>query len=315
LYRNRKCEIIVQQKGDDNMKCLKIIRGNDNLIFEGITNIAELKNFAMKKSKEYENIVVAEDNYKQCEKTIKEIKPYRSEIKKYRAALNKELNKKSRAILDEIDGVTNIFSEVIDPVSEKIEEYKEKLKQEKIQKKKQFIQPSLDEMNEDLKVIYSEIPFFEFEEIQFLEEWENKKISDIIDALNAIVDTRRNEINSKLDRIDNAKAQSEILKLKLDLKTDVNYMQLKQRLYEDTWKEQLEELAFSQQEIEVNAVLKEQEEAILKQEIKEKKEVEKHEAKSAIDNDSIDIRLFLNEYQKKLFKGFLKENKIKFEMI
>ena len=76
------------------MNELKVVKGENNLLFQGITNMEELKTFALEKVDEYKDIIVTENNYKNCEETIKEITPYRKEVKSYRAAVNKELTKK-----------------------------------------------------------------------------------------------------------------------------------------------------------------------------------------------------------------------------
>ena len=104
------------------MNEVKILQGSTSLVYEGITNLEELKVFAEEKASKYKNIVVTDENIKECETQIKEITPYRTDIKKFRATVNKNLKTKLEEQLKQIDDITNIFTEVIEPVTTKIEE-------------------------------------------------------------------------------------------------------------------------------------------------------------------------------------------------
>ena len=55
------------------MNEVKILQGSTNLVYEGITNLEELKVFAEEKASKYKNIVVTDENVKECETQIKEI--------------------------------------------------------------------------------------------------------------------------------------------------------------------------------------------------------------------------------------------------
>ena len=300
------------------MNELKVIKGQNKLLFEGITNMDELKDFAIVKSDEYSNIIVTEENFKICEETIKEIKPYRTEVKKYRAAVNKELKNKTSDILAEIDKVTNIFTSVIDPVEDKINEYKESIRLEKLKKKQDFFSEDIKKLNNELLILSETIPFTHFTPIEFDEGWVNKKNADIVDELNKIVEMYKIDIRSRLDRVKAIKSKCELLKINFDLKSDIDYTQLKADIYSENWEEMLEELAARQQEIELSAILKEQEEQKIKQEIKENKKKEEkiksEDIKEKLESH-INIRLFLNEKQNLAFKKFIKENDVKFEML
>ena len=61
------------------MNEVKILQGSTSLVYEGITNLEELKVFAEEKASKYKNIVVTDENVKECELQIKEITPYRTD--------------------------------------------------------------------------------------------------------------------------------------------------------------------------------------------------------------------------------------------
>ena len=252
------------------MNEIKILQGSTNLVYEGITNLAELKEFAEEKASKYKNIVVTDENVKECETQIKEIIPYRTDIKKFRATVNKNLKAKLDEQLKQIDDITSIFTEVIEPVTSKIEEYKELKRIEKLEKKKEIFRERLEEINKDLESVNKNLFHTQVELLEFKEEWVNKKDKDIEIIIESEVINRNNLIKSFTERVENVKTYCELLKNQYDLKTSISWEFLRDIIYSDNYKEELERMAQMQVEKEVEIIE-------VYEEIKEVEEIKKVE--------------------------------------
>lgn len=257
------------------MNEIKILQGSTNLVYEGITNLAELKEFAEEKASKYKNIVVTDENIKECETQIKEITPYRTDIKKFRATVNKNLKSKLDEQLKQIDDITSIFTEVIEPVTSKIEEYKELKRIEKLEKKKEIFRERLNEINKDLESVNKNLFHTQVELLEFKEEWVNKKDKDIEIIIESEVINRNNLIKSFTERVENVKTYCELLKNQYDLKTSISWEFLRDIIYSDNYKEELERMAQMQVEKEVEIIEVHEEIKEVEKEFEEIKKVEK----------------------------------------
>ena len=257
------------------MNEIKILQGSTNLVYEGITNLAELKEFAEEKASKYKNIVVTDENVKECETQIKEIIPYRTDIKKFRATVNKNLKVKLDEQLKQIDDITSIFTEVIEPVTSKIEEYKELKRIEKLEKKKEIFRERLEEINKDLESVNKNLFHTQVELLEFKEEWVNKKDKDIEIIIESEVINRNNLIKSFTERVENVKTYCELLKNQYDLKTSISWEFLRDIIYSDNYKEELERMAQMQVEKEVEIIEVHEEIKEVEKEFEEIKKIEK----------------------------------------
>ena len=249
------------------MNEVKILQGNTSLVYEGITNLEELRLFAEEKASKYKNIVVTDENVKECETQIKEITPYRTDIKKFRATVNKNLKTKLEEQLKQIDDITNIFTEVIEPVTTKIEEYKETQRQLKISNKKALFSDRINSINTDLELVNQNLFFAKIDLVEFKEEWANKKDKDIEVIIDTEVNNRNNQVKALTERLENVKTYCELLKSQYDLKTNVSWEYLRERVYLDNYKELLEDMAQMQVEKEIEVIEKHEEVKELEKEV------------------------------------------------
>jgi len=297
----------------------EIKEGQSELLFAGVTNIAELREFAIKKSEEYKDIQVTEANIKLAEKDINELKPYRTKVKKYRAALNKELKSRVAEKLEEVDDITSIFNEVIEPVEKKIEEYREARRIKRLADKKAKFQPEIDKINHVLS--QAETLFVEVEMLEFAEAWANKKDEDIIELLNKFVDETENKLAFYKARIEAVETNCKLFKSEYDLAGEINWKVLGRKIYDDNYKDLLDDLAGTQQEQEVAAAERAEKEAIRAAEKAEaerirKAEVEK-EQKAELERleKEREQQRKQKEKKKELARQKLaKKKKVKFEM-
>ncbi len=257
------------------MNEVKILQGNTSLIYEGITNLEELKVFAEEKASKYKNIVVTDKNVKECELQIKEITPYRTDIKKFRATVNKNLEAKLKEQLKQIDDITKIFTEVIEPVTTKIEEYKETQRQLKLSNKKSLFSDRINSINTDLEMVNQNLFFAKIDLVEFKEEWANKKDKDIEVIIDTEVNNRNNQVKALTERLENVKTYCELLKSQYDLKTNVSWEYLRERVYLDNYKEFLEDIAQMQVEKEIEVIEKHEEVKELEKEVVKEVIVEK----------------------------------------
>ena len=241
------------------MNKVEIKRGQNQLIFEGVTNLKELKEFAEEKASNYKNIVVTEENVTECKKVLQEVKPYRTQIKKYRAALNKELKSRVSEKLEEVDNITGIFDDVINPVQSKIDEYTEQKRVERLERKKTKFQPEIDKINE--KLSQADALFVEVEYLEFDEDWANKKESDIVEILNQFVVDQENKLAFYKARIETVETECKLLKNEYDLAGEINWEILGARLYDEDYKKLLDGIAANQQEQELAAQERAEQEA------------------------------------------------------
>lgn len=249
------------------MNEVKILQGSTSLVYEGITNLDELKAFAEEKASKYKNIVVTDKNVKECELQIKEITPYRTDIKKFRATVNKNLEDKKKEQLKKIDDITNIFTDVIEPVTTKIEEYKEAQRQIKISNKKALFSDKINLINADLELVNQNLFFAKIDLVEFNEEWANKKDKDIEIIIDTEVNNRNNQVKALTERLENVKTYCELLKSQYDLKTNISWEYLRERIYLDNYKELLEDMAQMQVEKEIEVIEKHEEVKELEKEI------------------------------------------------
>lgn len=241
------------------MNEVKILQGSTSLVYEGITNLEELKSFAEEKASKYKNIVVTDENIKECETQIKEITPYKTDIKKFRANVNKNLEARMKEQLKQIDDITKIFTEVIEPITTKIEEYKETQRQLKISNKKALFSDRINSINTDLELVNQNLFFAKIDLVEFKDEWANKKDKDIELIISDEVNNKNNKVKALTERLENVKTYCELLKSQYDLKTNIYWEHLRERVYLDNYKELLEYMAQMQVEKEIEVIEKHEE--------------------------------------------------------
>jgi len=251
---------------------MNIENGKEIIEFDGIVNLEQVRVEALQIADKYRDIILEDNNIKEAKKIVKELKEPRKEIKSYRAAVNKFLTAAKKSKLADIDDITAIFNDVLQPLENKINMYTEEIKARKLAAKKSEFQEQIEKNNEDLKTISENLPYFEYTAIHFNDEWANKSITAISNELNKQIENQRFEIERKIERIENIKTNCRLFKTEYELAGDIDWEQLRERIYQDNWKELLENMAMTQQTQELAAI--ERAEERMKRE-EERKEEEK----------------------------------------
>jgi len=249
------------------MERIRIDKGNEMIEFERVTNLEEVKQRAIEIVEKYDGLIIADNNIKEYKEVIAELKLPREQVAKYRSATNKIVQAKLAEKLKEIDDIKAIFTKAINPLQLKVDDYTNEKKDRKYKEKKAKFQDEIDERNKELEEIAKQLIYFEFTPLEFSREWSNKKDVSISAELCRSVDILRNQIKRKIERLDNIKTNCKLLKADYDLAGDINWRQLREKMYEDEWKELLEDIASVQQEQELAAVEKAEEVRNIQEEI------------------------------------------------
>jgi len=233
---------------------MNIEKGQEIIEYKGVVNLQVVREEAIKIADKYRDIVLADSNIKEAKKMVTELKAPRREIKAYRASVNKLLKSAIKDKLTEIDSITNIFNEVLQPLEYKIDEYAENIRIRKIETKKAEFKEQIDSVNNDLKEIAERLPYFEYQLIHFNDEWANYSLTKITNELNRQVENQRADIERKLERIDNIKTSCRLFQSEYELAGEIDWKQLRERMYESEWKDTLEDMAMTQQCQELSAI-------------------------------------------------------------
>ena len=233
---------------------MNIEKGQEIIEYKGVVNLGIVREEAIKIADKYRDIVLADNNIKEAKKMVTELKAPRKEIKAYRASVNKLLKSAIKDKLTEIDSITNIFNEVLQPLEYKIDEYAENIRIRKIETKKAEFKEQIDSVNNDLKEIAERLPYFEYQLIHFNDEWANYSLTKITNELNRQVESQRVDIERKLERIDNIKTSCQLFQSEYELAGEIDWKQLREKIYEPEWKDVLEDMAMTQQCQELSAI-------------------------------------------------------------
>lgn len=238
---------------------------------EVIKDTETLNNILDAKLDQYKGFIVTEQNEKEMYSVLEELDNPRKVISKERARLNKEYTAFAKERLGKIDEIINKIKAVSDPIKESLDFFKEQRRLERLKKKFDMIMPLIDQYNENIEAISSNLKFIKIEKIEFNEDWANKKDEDIQKIVDEIGNQKLRDISSHLERYEIAKEISNSFKSLYDLKLDINFDTLEEQIYSLSYndlKAKIEALAIRQQEVECNV-----EEAV-KNEIQDKLEVQ-----------------------------------------
>ena len=152
--------------------------------------------------------------------------------------------------------------------------------------------------------------FAKIDLVEFKDEWANKKDKDIEVIIDTEVNNRNNQVKALTERLENVKTYCELLKSQYDLKTNISWEYLRERVYLDNYKELLEDMAQMQVEKEIEVIekheeVKELEKEIVKEVIVEKVEVSKENLKEfKVRIDCVLEGISEEEIQERILKMF-----------
>ncbi len=246
-----------------------------------ITVISEVEKVALavkNKVEKYKNLVVTQDTRKELKELLdNDLKVDRKDLKDYRASLNKNLKSLSKSKLDEVDNIINNYNEVIKPIQEGLGRFAEVEKERRLQEKKDATKEKIAECNEVLKGL-GNLRGMEVKEVEFLEEYANKKLVDIEMLIeNQFVDESKRFQNA-LDRLELLEIKRDGLVKEYNVNSEIDVYDIDNIFSRDKKEilEELEELVIKRANLEIELERKK-----LEKEEKEKREKEQKEMKLA----------------------------------
>ena len=295
---------------------IEIIEGKQVLEIDGVSNVEEMKMYYKNYAKQFQDLVILDEQEKDYKEILKEMKGTRKPLKELRTRIRKELDEKKSFILSDFDEMVKYLDEAIKPLSEKLDTFAEDRKRAKIKKKKDKFMQSIIDINELIKTIDN--PFLVIEEVEWNDKWNNTRDELINEEITKICNHIKEIVDTADDKIETAELIADKFKNEYDLKTKIDHMDLKENLYKTVSevKEILENMAIKQQvkeaeiEEEIQARLKRKEEKERKEKEKEEKKKEKArlaEQERLLETEREKIR---KEEIKKLEKEAKKSEKI-----
>jgi len=250
---------------------MKLEKGLVSLQVQSITNLDQIKSNLKITLEKYEGIVWTEENRKDIQNVIEELKSPRTDVKKFAAAFNKEGTAKVKEVYNQIKEVEQMITDIIAPLEKSEKEYLEQKRLEKFIAKKTKFQPVIDELNTIIAKLNKGFGYILHEQVEFLEEWakdsEEKINSRLIDVTKEVSNTR----SKLLDKIEAVNIACESLKGTYDLSMPLNWkLILGNKVYTESLvdlKAILEDFAENQQIAEMEAVEREAENLKMQQEI------------------------------------------------
>ena len=252
---------------------VKIVEVKQVVEFDGVVNVEEVYNFYKDYVKKFDNLVILDNQEKDYKEILKEIKTERIPLKKIRSELNKFLKVASKNELEKLDNVIDLLDGAVEPIETALKEMAKNRKLNKVRKKKNKFMQSIIDINEIVDAI--DKPYLIIEKVEWKESW-NVSRDELVDKeIIEMCEDIKKQIDQADDKIKTAKMIADKVKNDYDLKSDIDYMELKEDLYLSVSivEDRIEGFGMRQQEIELKA--EEQVKEQLKREEIRKEEQEK----------------------------------------
>lgn len=275
---------------------MDIIVENEGL--NGVANYEPLKAWALETAQKYKSVVVTDESIRSAKQDIADLRNLAKKISDYRIALKKEHEKKIEKTIQQCIELTQILTDAASSMDVQVKELEDGVKRQK----KQEIEEYFNSVAGDTAIVLS------FEKV-FDQKWLNKTAK--MDDIKSSIDMTLNAVKKNLGILHGMQSQyeTEMIEAYLDSLDMGVALETKNRL-----EEKAAQIARMKAE-------QEQKRQEVQQAIVQPKPVPAQPVQQPIPAPKqepvkfYDVRLFMTETQKNLFKNFVVSNGIKYTRV
>ena len=272
---------------------MDIIVENEGL--NGVANYEPLKAWALETAEKYKSVVVTDESIRSAKQDIADLRNLAKKISDYRIALKKEHEKKIEKTINQCIELTQILTDEASSMDVQVKELEDGVKRQK----KQEIEDYFNSVAGDTAIV---LPFDKV----FDPKWLNKTAK--MDDIKSSIDMTLNAVKKNLDILHGMQSQyeTEMIEAYLDSLDMGVALETKNRL-----EEKAAQIARMKAE-------QEQKKQEVQQAVVQPKPVPVQQPIPAPKQEPVkfyDVRLFMTETQKNLFKNFVVSNGIKYTKV
>lgn len=272
---------------------MDIIVENEGL--NGVANYEPLKAWALETAEKYKSVVVTDESIRSAKQDIADLRNLAKKISDYRIALKKEHEKKIEKTINQCIELTQILTDAASSMDVQVKELEDGVKRQK----KQEIEDYFNSVAGDTAIVLS------FDKV-FDQKWLNKTAK--MDDIKSSIDMTLNAVKKNLDILHGMQSQyeTEMIEAYLDSLDMGVALETKNRL-----EEKAAQIARMKAE-------QEQKKQEVQQAVVQPKPVPVQQPIPAPKQEPVkfyDVRLFMTETQKNLFKNFVVSNGIKYTRV
>lgn len=272
---------------------MDIIVENEGL--NGVANYEPLKAWALETADKYKSVVVTDESIRSAKQDIADLRNLAKKISDYRIALKKEHEKKIEKTIQQCIELTQILTDAASSMDVQVKELEDGVKRQK----KQEIEDYFNSVAGDTAIV---LPFDKV----FDPKWLNKTAK--MDDIKSSIDMTLNAVKKNLDILHGMQSQyeTEMIEAYLDSLDMGVALETKNRL-----EEKAAQIARMKAE-------QEQKKQEVQQAVVQPKPVPVQQPIPAPKQEPVkfyDVRLFMTETQKNLFKNFVVSNGIKYTRV
>ena len=272
---------------------MDIIVENEGL--NGVANYEPLKAWALETAEKYKSVVVTDESIRSAKQDIADLRNLAKKISDYRIALKKEHEKKIEKTINQCIELTQILTDAASSMDVQVKELEDGVKRQK----KQEIEDYFNSVAGDTAIV---LPFDKV----FDQKWLNKTAK--MDDIKSSIDMTLNAVKKNLDILHGMQSQyeTEMIEAYLDSLDMGVALETKNRL-----EEKAAQIARMKAE-------QEQKKQEVQQAVVQPKPVPVQQPIPAQKQEPVkfyDVRLFMTETQKNLFKNFVVSNGIKYTRV
>lgn len=272
---------------------MDIIVENEGL--NGVANYEPLKAWALETAEKYKSVVVTDESIRSAKQDIADLRNLAKKISDYRIALKKEHEKKIEKTINQCIELTQILTDAASSMDVQVKELEDGVKRQK----KQEIEDYFNSVAGDTAIV---LPFDKV----FDQKWLNKTAK--MDDIKSSIDMTLNAVKKNLDILHGMQSQyeTEMIEAYLDSLDMGVALETKNRL-----EEKAAQIARMKAE-------QEQKRQEVQQAVVQPKPVPVQQPIPAPKQEPVkfyDVRLFMTETQKNLFKNFVVSNGIKYTRV
>lgn len=272
---------------------MDIIVENEGL--NGVANYEPLKAWALETAEKYKSVVVTDESIRSAKQDIADLRNLAKKISDYRIALKKEHEKKIEKTINQCIELTQILTDAASSMDIQVKELEDGVKRQK----KQEIEDYFNSVAGDTAIV---LPFDKV----FDQKWLNKTAK--MDDIKSSIDMTLNAVKKNLDILHGMQSlyETEMIGAYLDSLDMGVALETKNRL-----EEKAAQIARMKAE-------QEQKKQEVQQAVVQPKPVPVQQPIPAPKQEPVkfyDVRLFMTETQKNLFKNFVVSNGIKYTRV